>query len=137
MELRQVFCEKIEWAEYPAEKWFTMKEDAVVWRKFPAAQEVVALERRMQKSKGVKLLDFLCCACTDAPDSGADVVDALQDMRQYYLVKEEEYLLVCVGKEELIAWALSKEEAEGKKIKAGKNVFHKTARVVKRPQEKE
>ncbi len=131
MEYKQIYQEKIEWEKYPNVKWYDLKEDVVVTEKFPAA-EIIALERRQQKTKGQKWLDWFCCFCTDAPDGGADFFNALEDMTQYYLVKGEgNYLLVNVGKEDIVAWEISCAIAEQKKIAFGKNYFYKTRRKVK------
>ncbi len=122
--------EKIDWGKYPRENWFALQEDEVVADKFHD-WEIIPLERRQKKTKAQKWWDWLCCLCTDAPDGGADFFNALTDTSVYYLVqREEEYLLVNVGKEILIAWELSSSLAAKKKIEFGKNVFYKTKRKV-------
>ncbi len=131
MEFERAFQEKIEWERYPKAKWYDLKEDGVMLDKFPT-EEIVALERRQKKTKRQKWLDWLCCLCTDAPDSGAELVNTLEDISLYYLVKKEgKYLLVHVGKEDITAWEIPPALAEQKKIPFGKNDFYKTKRRIK------
>ncbi len=130
MDFQVILQEKIVWEKYPQTSWFQLKEDDVVADKFPE-WELIPLERRQKKTKGQKWWDWFCCLCTDAPDGGAEFVNALEDTSVYYLVKrEEECLLVNVGKETLTAWAISAKLAEDKKIEFGKNLFYKTKRKV-------
>ncbi len=130
MNFQLITQEKIDWEKYPKESWFSLKEDGVVADKFPEG-EIISLERRQKKTRAQKWWDWFCCLCTDAPDGGADLVNALKDTSVYYLVKKgEEYLLVNVSEEALTAWELPSRIAEGKKIEFGKNVFYKTKRKV-------
>ncbi len=130
MEFEQVLQEKIDWEKYRQERWFQLKEDDVVADKFPEG-EITALEHLQKKTRAQKWWDWFCCLCTDAPDGGAELVNALKDMSVYYLVKVgEEYLLVNVDKKALTAWRISAKIATAKKIEFGKNVFYKTKRKV-------
>ncbi len=122
--------EVIDWEKYPKDKWFAVKEDAVVLDKYPEAVSIVELARTKKKSRAQKILDWFFLLFTHAPDSGADLVNMLEDLSRYYLVEEKDgYRMVNITREYCISRRLPAHKVT-KKIEIGQNIFKSTKRKI-------
>ncbi len=119
--------EEINLKNYPVKKWYSCREDGVVMEKYPQAKAIYPLQRMKNKTKAQKIMDILCCLCTDAPDSGADFVNAVEDLTRYYLVEEEGYLLVNITKEHCITRPLPLQTVQ-KKLETGGATYRKSGK---------
>lgn len=124
----RVIKETIDWSKYPREKWYNLKEDAVVLDKYPEAISIIQLNRKRKLNKIERVTDTALWLLTPLPPGTAEMFDSVRDSSIYYLVEDKHGLiLVNVTKEFIISSRLIQKTLD-KRFEIGENVFRKTRR---------